>query len=320
MRRANSRSCRASPPEADAPLAQALPGRGVGRPKGLQLLLSVLACALVLAVVGGLVALALAAPWASTPGSASPAGSPMACSVKFKPKPATCDTGEVEVFRMSSRSNAHAGTPGGSSYDYVVCCGGVADLRTNCSGVYDTVLTLSGTDNAHVASDGSYGTKACLSVNPGGSVDCTYGTSCGVDYACLATISGAMPVTTNAHVADCGLDGYANKVCCSATAGCPDADGDILNGVGCDADEQYLGTDLNDRCPDNTSDPAWPLDQDNNGTILIPDVTKYTGKLFTPVTCPSADPNCRLDLNNDAWILIGDVTKYTGVLFTACVQ
>jgi len=319
MRRDDSRSCRASPPEADAPQAQALPSRGVGRPKGLQLLLSVLACALVLAVVGCLVGLALAAPWASTPSSASPlSSSTLACSVKFKPKPATCDTGEVEVFRMYSTANAHAGTPGGSGYDYVVCCGGVTGLGTNCSGVYDTVLTLSGTDNAHVASDGSYGTKACLSANQ--VVDCTYATSCGVDYACLATISGATPVTTNAHVADCGVGGYATKVCCQAS-GCPDADADILAGVGCDAHETYLGTDLNDRCPDNTSDPAWPLDQNNDGFILIVgDVTKYTGKLFVGVTCPSADPDCRLDLDNNGTILVvGDVTKYVGVLFTACV-
>ncbi len=96
----------------------------------------------------------------------------------------------------------------------------------------------------------------------------------------------------------------------------PDSDGDGYT----DAAEGYLGTDPLDDCPDNTSDPAWPLDQDNNGQILIPDVTKYTGKLFTPVTCPSADPNCRLDLDLNGQILIPDVTQYTGKLFLACVQ
>ena len=52
-----------------------------------------------------------------------------------------------------------------------------------------------------------------------------------------------------------------------------------------DLSEVYVGTDPLDACPDSTSDPAWPLDQDNNGTILIVgDVTRYTGKLFA--SCP----------------------------------
>jgi hypothetical protein len=113
---------------------------------------------------------------------------------------------------MSSIGNAHAGTSGGSSYPDVVCCGGVAGLGTSCSGGYDTVLTLSAADNAHVASDASYPTAACLSVGTG-VVDCTYGPSCG-GSACLVTISG----TTNAHVADCdGSGDYTTKVCCGTS-------------------------------------------------------------------------------------------------------
>ncbi len=97
---------------------------------------------------------------------------------------------------------------------------------------------------------------------------------------------------------------------------CDDSDGDQFT----DLSELYLGTDRLDKCPDTTGDPAWPLDQDNNGQILIPDVSKYTGKLFTPVTCPSADPNCRLDLDTNGTILIPDVSKYTGKLFESCTQ
>jgi hypothetical protein len=152
---------------------------------------------------------ALCGYWALSSGSASSAGG-LACSVK-----ASCDTGagEVAVFRMFALSNTHAGTFGGSSYGNVVCCGGVAGLGNNCSGVYDTALTLSATDNAHVASDASYLTKACLSLGAGQEVNCTSGATCDTRFACLATISG----TSNAHVADCnGVDDYATKVCCYA--------------------------------------------------------------------------------------------------------
>jgi len=160
-----------------------------------------------------LVAAALSAYWLSSTGSASSVAG-LACSVKD-----FCDMEirEVAVFRMSSTANAHAGTPGGSGYDNVVCCGSVTGLglATNCSGTYDTVLALSGSDNAHAATTvgGSYTTKVCLSATEG-TVACTYGSDCG-DYECVATVSG----DTNAHVADCdGTDDYTTKVCCAVTA------------------------------------------------------------------------------------------------------
>ncbi len=95
----------------------------------------------------------------------------------------------------------------------------------------------------------------------------------------------------------------------------PDDDEDLFT----DDDElNYLGTDPLDNCPDNTSDAAWPLDQNNDRVITITDVTRYTGKLFTSVTCPSADPDCRLDLDTNGMILILDVFQYTGRLFATC--
>jgi hypothetical protein len=157
---------------------------------------------LLLAVLAG----AVCTYWALSAGSASSAGS-LGCSVK-----AACGTGEVAVFRMSSTSNAHAGTPGVSSYGNVVCCGGATGLAATCDGVYDTVLTLSAVDNAHAASAGQYPTNVCLSADTE-TVDCWLGASCGPTYSCLASVSG----TTNAHVADCdGTDDYATKVCCYA--------------------------------------------------------------------------------------------------------
>jgi hypothetical protein len=166
--------------------------------------------ALVLIGLGGLLTVALGVPWASNAGCASAAGS-LACSVRDT----NCGVGEVKVFRMSSLANAHAETPGGSTYGKVVCCGGVTGLGDSCSGTYDTVLTLSATNNAHVASDASYATKACLSVGAG-TVACTYGSACAEGYACVATVSGP----SNAHVADCdGTGAYTTKVCCAVTAG-----------------------------------------------------------------------------------------------------
>jgi len=156
---------------------------------------------------GAFLVVALCASWAVARSSAS-ASNGLACSVK-----PSCSTGEVAVFRTSSTSNAHAGTPGGSSYGNVVCCGGVDGLGTSCSGVYDTVLSLSGADNAHVAYDAGYSTEVCLSAGAMQAVQCSYEPSCHYLYACLSTISG----TTNAHVADCdGSDDYATKVCCYA--------------------------------------------------------------------------------------------------------
>ena len=156
--------------------------------------------ALVLAVLAG----AVWTYWALSPGAASSADG-LACSVK-----PSCGVGEVALLRMSSTSSAHAGTPDGSIYGNVVCCGGVMGLGNSCSGVHDTVLTLSAEDNAHAASAGQYQTNVCLSADAE-TVDCWLGPSCGIRYACLGTVSA----TTNAHVADCdGTDDYATKVCC----------------------------------------------------------------------------------------------------------
>jgi hypothetical protein len=190
--------------------------------------------------LGVLMALAPGMPWAFNTTSASPNGS-LSCSVK----PA-CDVGEVAVFRMSSTSNAHAGTSSGSAYGYRVCCA-TSGLGAECTGNHDVVLTLSGTDNAHVASDGSYATEVCLSGGDDATVDCTYGATCGVDYACLATISGS----TNAHVADCdGVDDYATKVCCLATAdNCPTVPNPGQENT--DVTVNPPGDELGDACDDD---------------------------------------------------------------------
>jgi len=178
---------------------------------------------------------------------------------------------------MSSTANAHAGTSAGSSYANVVCCGGVHNLSTDCSAVYDVAVTLSGADNAHLAADGSYANQACLSV-PHGVADCTYGASCGTDYQCLGTVSGS----SNAHVADCdGVGDYATKVCCyveddndnDGTLDPADADDD--SDAFYDSVEGFVATDPWDACRDNPTDDAWPPDVNMDGVVDVIDALTF---------------------------------------------
>jgi hypothetical protein len=266
-------------------------------------------------------------------------GGTLTCGVK-----PSCGTGEVPVFRMSSTGNAHAGTAGGSAYGSVVCCGGVAGLGADCSGAHDTVLTLSGADNAHAASDASYATAVCLTVGAEGAVDCEYGATCDAGYACLATISGA----TNAHVADCdGSGDYATKVCCRAVGdNCPlapnpgqentditsDPPGDTF-GDACDncpliANEGQINTDAALQAAgasvagDSQGDPC-DADDDNDGwpDTGAPVGGKAAESYLRTVgldNCPNSPPGpggdaWPLDINADTFVTtVGDVLFYQG--------
>lgn len=219
---------------------------------------------LVFLLAGAATALGFPQRLSDAPGTG--AAPDFACTVK----PAPCEAGEVEVLRMSSLSNAHAGLPGFSTHGQALCCTGLTGLGTDCSGTHDIVLDLSATDNAHVASDGSYENHACLSLEGEGTVECVAVAGCGEGYVCAATISDS----TNAHVADCGAQAYATKVCCQAL---PDNCPDVQNPDQLNSDEDDSGGDVCDPCPNddkdncNTDRSAGESIGPEGGSIVTPD-------------------------------------------------
>jgi hypothetical protein len=137
----------------------------------------------------------------------------LSCSVTTA---AAC-TGTV-IWRMSGATNAHAELPSQATAAYdsnVVCCSGVTDLGTSCTGTFATALKLSGVTNAHSEQNSqvNYANNACISVPSGGSVSIGYqATNCtGFD-----TTLGSMTGTTNAHVGN--TTAYTTKICGTAAA------------------------------------------------------------------------------------------------------
>src|SRR3989344_1816182 len=138
----------------------------------------------------------------------------LSCSVTTA---AAC-TGTV-IWRMSGATNAHAELPSQSTAAYannVVCCSGVTGLGNSCSGIFATVLKLSGTTNAHVQQTGSYAQSACIQAPSGGSVSIGYqSTNCSGFDTTLASMSGA----SNTHVGN--TTAYTTKICATAAAAAP---------------------------------------------------------------------------------------------------
>ncbi|MEK7599168.1 MAG: hypothetical protein AAB474_01800 [Patescibacteria group bacterium] len=127
----------------------------------------------------------------------------------------SCGAASTTVFRMQSISNSHAGTPAGSTYTNLVCCGGVTGLGTNCSGTYQLLGTLSGSNNAHfedsLKTNYSSTNDICLSVTSG-SVSAATSTSCAGYDTTVASFSGSSG--TNAHVGNSAA--YTTKICATA--------------------------------------------------------------------------------------------------------
>lgn len=140
-------------------------------------------------------------------------------------------TGTI-IYRMSGASDAHLELPTQSTAAYdgnVVCCTGVAGLDISCSGVFDTVLKLSGVTNAHAEqnSQSLYANSACMSVPNGGSVLVDYQES---NCNGFDTTLGSMWGTTNAHVGD--GTAYTTKICASASGALGTLSADIVDSDG----------------------------------------------------------------------------------------
>ncbi len=129
----------------------------------------------------------------------------------------TCNSPSVVIFKMSGTSNAHAGTPSGSTYTNLVCCTRTeAGLGNSCSGDYDVVLRLSGATNAHVeqsdqATAAYNGNNVCISASSGGITVAYQDTNCTGYDTTVASISSN---TTNAHVGNASA--YTRKICATS--------------------------------------------------------------------------------------------------------
>jgi len=90
-----------------------------------------------------------------------------------------------------------------------------------------------------------------------------------------------------------------------------------------DTEEQWIGTDSLDRCPDSVQDAAWPPDTKNDGNVNIADVIKFRPVLgsFMGGTGPN-DHNFdrRYDLYPNARINIQDIIKMRPYINTTCTQ
>ena len=83
-------------------------------------------------------------------------------------------------------------------------------------------------------------------------------------------------------------------------------------------DEEYVGTDPLDACPDNHSDDAWPPDINSDTWANILDVLLFKPVIMTCLGNPAYDP--RFDLNADECIYITDVLLYKPVIMTQCTN
>jgi hypothetical protein len=88
--------------------------------------------------------------------------------------------------------------------------------------------------------------------------------------------------------------------------------------VGARGNEGFIGTDANDRCPDNPSDAAWPSDMNNNGFTNLSDVVMF-GPSFNEMG-PNPPYNARFDLNASGAVNLSDVVAIGPFFNRPCAQ
>ncbi|MBW2980912.1 hypothetical protein KY360_05845 [Candidatus Woesearchaeota archaeon] len=170
----------------------------------------------------------------------------------------TCATGIVpfSLYTIDAPGGSHAAI--GDIYQHKVCCSGVYNLGTDCSGNYQTVVKLYAAENSHAAKSTVTDpglTNVCLSAGSN-QIECTYvdGQTCEqAGYqTCLATIAQE----SNSHLSDCDSNPFNTKICCRVI-GCPDSFRECTEGTNCtcEGSSWACDTDVNQTCL-NTYDPV----------------------------------------------------------------
>jgi hypothetical protein len=139
-----------------------------------------------------------------------------------------------------------------------------------------------------------------------------------------------MDHNNNGNYNDAGpdADGDTIKDCLDTTT---DTDGDTIvnpsdanddnpmagtNDLSTDTEENFMGTDSLDACPDNVNDPAWPVDVNNSKSVNVGDLIAFKPSILSSMG--QAKYNRRFDLNASGQVNIGDIIKYSGVILTSC--
>lgn len=130
---------------------------------------------------------------------ALPALATLTCEVRV----GACQSGYVDILKMSNTSDAHAELRNESLYSARACCretyGVNASLGTGCTGNNRIILNLSGTTNAHAALNNETGYNIAVCINTTNNLSFGYHTSCDAFDTCIASVSG----NTNAHIGNC---------------------------------------------------------------------------------------------------------------------
>lgn len=201
-----------------------------------------------------------------------------------------CNQNEIELFKLSSNSNAHAQLSTSNTYAWRVCCQ-VDNIVQQCSGNKEEVLSLSGNTNAHAeayVASGDYTIDICLKPNDNSKANCVlrYNNDiCPSNYQCVVALSS----TQNAHLGDC--TSYPISVCCGippAGSALCNNDNNIDPGESCDGIELGLINGNNASC---SSFPGF-----TSGTLSCNANCEYNTDLCLPANNPGVCNNNQLDL------------------------
>lgn len=176
---------------------------------------------------------------------------------RYVASPESCLAGETSVLPLSDIDNAHVGQPGAVTYQNSICCTEITQVGPISAGTpgFNTYLSISGLDNAHVAYkpdavtryfSSGYGTRLIIQNTATASCKLYDGTAGyplpSSDEGCVVALS----TTDNAHVASCdspNLGLYPNRVYSRMSVPVPCGDGRVVSP---------------EKCDPNDSNPSYP--------------------------------------------------------------